>query len=67
MGDQEKDGKNYGAGGNRKLVVAYLTYALEDVRALNLVSAHLLEMTIEALDEEPAEQTEPSAKAVICN
>jgi ribonuclease D len=67
MGDREKDGKNCSAAGNRELVVAYLTYALKDVRALNAVSAHLLEMTIEALNEEATEQTEPPTEAALCN
>jgi hypothetical protein len=36
----------------RELVVAYLSYALEDVRALSEAGSHLLQMTIATITEE---------------
>jgi hypothetical protein len=36
----------------RELVVAYLSYALEDVRALSEAGSHLLQMTIVTITEE---------------
>ena len=36
----------------RDLVVAYLSYALEDVRALSEAGSHLLQMTIATITEE---------------
>jgi len=36
----------------RDLVVAYLQYALEDVRALSEAGSHLLQMTIATITEE---------------
>lgn len=38
----------------RELVVAYLSYALDDVRALSPVGLRLLEMTIASLTESAA-------------
>ena len=38
----------------RELIVAYLSYALDDVRALSEVGSHLLQMTIATLNEEMA-------------
>jgi hypothetical protein len=38
----------------RDLIVAYLSYALDDVRALSEVGSHLLQMTIATLNEETA-------------
>jgi hypothetical protein len=36
----------------RDLIVAYLSYALEDVRALSEAGSHLLQMTIATITEE---------------
>jgi len=36
----------------RELVVAYLSYAIEDVRALSEAGSHLLQMTIATITEE---------------
>jgi hypothetical protein len=36
----------------RDLVIAYLAYALEDVRALSEAGSHLLQMTIATITEE---------------
>ena len=36
----------------RDLVIAYLSYALEDVRALSEAGSHLLQMTIATITEE---------------
>ena len=41
----------------RDLVVAYLSYALEDVRALSEVGSHLLQMTIATITEESSQDT----------
>ena len=41
----------------RELVVAYLSYALEDVRALSEAGSHLLQMTIATLTEESSMDT----------
>jgi hypothetical protein len=38
-------------------VVAYLSYALEDVRALSEVGSHLLQMTIATITEESSQDT----------
>jgi len=43
----------------RELVVAYLSYALEDVRALSEAGSHLLQMTIATITEE----TSPEIRA----
>ncbi len=37
----------------RELIVAYLSYALDDVRAVSDIGLHLLQMTIAALRKEP--------------
>jgi hypothetical protein len=39
----------------RDLVIAYLQYALEDVRALSEAGSHLLQMTIATITEESSE------------
>lgn len=36
----------------RELIVAYLSYALDDVRALSEVGSHFLQMTIATLTDE---------------
>jgi hypothetical protein len=41
----------------RDLVVAYLSYALEDVRALSEAGSHLLQMTIATINEESSQDT----------
>jgi len=41
----------------RDLVVAYLSYALEDVRALSEAGSHLLQMTIATITEEGSQDT----------
>ena len=41
----------------RELVVAYLSYALEDVRALSEAGSHLLQMTIATITEETSLDT----------
>ena len=38
----------------RELIVAYLSYALEDVRAISEVGSHFLQMTIATLTDEAA-------------
>jgi hypothetical protein len=38
----------------RELIVAYLTYALEDVRSLSEIGSHFLQMTIASLSDEAA-------------
>ena len=38
----------------RDLIVAYLSYALEDVRAISEVGSHFLRMTISTLTDEAA-------------
>ena len=41
----------------RELVVAYLSYALEDVRALSPMGSHFLQMTIATIAEETSLDT----------
>ena len=41
----------------RDLVIAYLAYALEDVRALSEAGSHLLQMTIATITEESSLDT----------
>jgi len=41
----------------RDLVIAYLSYALEDVRALSEAGSHLLQMTIATINEESSQDT----------
>ena len=41
----------------RDLVIAYLAYALEDVRALSEAGSHLLQMTIATITEETSLDT----------
>ncbi len=38
---------------NRDMIVAYLSYAIEDVRALSEVGLHFLCMAIASVSEEP--------------
>jgi hypothetical protein len=38
----------------RELIIAYLSYALDDVRALGGIGPQLLQMTIAAIAENPA-------------
>jgi hypothetical protein len=47
----EKEGKPLSAR-QRELVVAYLSYALEDVRALSEAGSQLLQMTIATITED---------------
>jgi len=39
----------------RDLVIAYLSYALDDVRALSEAGSHLLQMTIATITEESSQ------------
>jgi hypothetical protein len=41
----------------RDLVIAYLSYAIEDVRALSEAGSHLLQMTIATINEESSQDT----------
>lgn len=43
----------------RELVVAYLSYALDDVRAHSTVGSHFLQMTIDAIAEEDSARPTP--------
>lgn len=43
-------------------VVAYLSYAMQDVSKLSMTSAHLLEMSLAALNEEIGLSAEDEAK-----
>jgi hypothetical protein len=52
----EKEGKTFSPR-ERELVVAYLSYALEDVRALSEAGSHLLQMTIATITEETSLDT----------
>jgi len=56
MFDVQKDGKTLSPR-QRELVVLYLSYALEDVRALNGMGAHFLQMAIAAISEEASLDT----------
>jgi hypothetical protein len=47
----EKDSKTLSPH-QRELVVLYLSYALEDVRALSEMGSHFLQMTIATITEE---------------
>lgn len=51
MFDCEKESKTL-TPRERELVVAYLSYALEDVRALSPMGSHFLQMTIASIAEE---------------
>jgi hypothetical protein len=53
----------------RDLVVAYLSYALDDVQAVSPIGSQLLQLTIAAINEESAakEQTMTDAPAVLCH
>ena len=53
---EEKQGKPLSPR-QRELVVAYLSYALEDVRALSEAGSHLLQMTIATITEETSLDT----------
>jgi alkylhydroperoxidase/carboxymuconolactone decarboxylase family protein YurZ len=46
----------------RELIVAYLSYALDDVRALSAIGVNLLQMTIATIAEESI--TENSARSL---
>jgi hypothetical protein len=53
----------------RDLVVAYLSYALDDVQAVSPIGLQLLQLTIAAITEEAAakEKTMTDAPAVVCH
>jgi hypothetical protein len=53
MLQDERDGKLLDSH-ERELIVAYLRYALEDVRALSEIGSHFLQMTIASLTDEAA-------------
>jgi hypothetical protein len=54
--DKETNAKDIGIPDpwQRELIIAYLSYALDDVRALGGIGPQLLQMTIEAIAENPA-------------
>ena len=52
----EKESKTIGPH-EREQIVAYLSYALEDVRALSEAGSHLLQMTIATITEESSQDT----------
>jgi hypothetical protein len=56
MFDCEKESKTLSPR-ERELVVAYLSYALEDVRALSPMGSHFLQMTIASIAEETSLDT----------
>jgi hypothetical protein len=56
MFDCEKESKTL-TPRERELVVAYLSYALEDVRALSPMGSHFLQMTIASIAEETSLDT----------
>ena len=56
MFDYEKESKTL-TPRERELVVAYLSYALEDVRALSPMGSHFLQMTIATIAEETSLDT----------
>jgi hypothetical protein len=52
----------------RELIVAYLSYALDDVRAVSDVGLHLLQMTIAALRKDAAAASaDQEAPAISCH
>ena len=53
MSEPKNEEKNVNTDG-RDLIVAYLSYALDDVRALSVTGSHLLELTIATISEEAA-------------
>jgi hypothetical protein len=53
MLQDQRDGKLLDSR-ERELIVAYLRYALEDVRALSEIGSHFLQMTIASLTDEAA-------------
>jgi hypothetical protein len=51
-----------------ELIVAYLSYALDDVRAVSDIGLHLLQMTIAALRKEAvAANSEQEAPVISCH
>jgi hypothetical protein len=53
---EEKESKNLSPR-QRDLVIAYLSYAIEDVRVLSEAGSHLLQMTIATITEETSQDT----------
>ena len=53
--------------GDRELIVAYLSYVLEDVRALSERGTQLLLMAIATLNEEQIKQTKEAPLPFRCN
>jgi hypothetical protein len=56
MFDVQKESKTLSPR-QRELVVLYLSYALEDVRALNEMGGHFLQMAIATISEEASLDT----------
>jgi hypothetical protein len=56
MLDGEKDDKAINPR-QRDMIVAYLSYALEDVRAINKMGSQFLEMAIASLTEDLPDET----------
>lgn len=49
----------------RELIIAYLSYALDDVRALSEVGLHLLQLAIATINDDVAtEESEAAAPAI---
>jgi hypothetical protein len=60
----QRNERKFGRPPNRDLIVAYLSYALEDVRALSDVGFNFLYMTIAFVNDEPqTENAEQPAQA----
>jgi len=52
----------------RELIVAYLSYALDDVKAVSDIGLHLLQMTIAALrNEASAANSDQEAPVISCH
>jgi len=50
--NQSKTIRNISPNESREVIIAYLSYALKDVRALSEQSLHFLELSIAALSED---------------
>jgi hypothetical protein len=63
--NESKNERKPSAPHQRELIIAYLSYALDDVRALSEVGLHLLQLAIATInDDVAAEESEASAPIV---
>jgi len=60
-----KNERKVSAPHQRELIIAYLSYALDDVRALSEVGLHLLQLAIATINDEVSTEESEAAAPVV--